>query len=221
MANVPADLKYTKEHEWAKLEGDKARVGITAFAQEQLGDVVFVELPKVGAKITRDEDLRRGRVGQGRLGSLRSADRRGGRDQCRAAQEARGGQRRPLRQGLDDRRQARRAPRSGTRSCRRRDYEKLIAGRGTETMRYISNTPAQQREMLATIGVGSIEELLVARAGEGAALATAQRPGGHGRDRSRPPPAGSLSAECERRRLRLLPRRRAPTTTACRARSIT
>jgi len=52
MANVPADLRYTKEHEWAKLEGDTARVGITAFAQEQLGDVVFVELPKVGAKVT-------------------------------------------------------------------------------------------------------------------------------------------------------------------------
>jgi len=52
MANVPADLRYTKEHEWAKLEGGKARIGITAFAQEQLGDVVFVELPKVGAKIT-------------------------------------------------------------------------------------------------------------------------------------------------------------------------
>ena len=52
MANVPADLRYTKEHEWAKLEGDKARVGITAFAQEQLGDVVFVELPKVGIKVT-------------------------------------------------------------------------------------------------------------------------------------------------------------------------
>src|SRR5262245_29463722 len=51
MANVPADLRYTKEHEWARLEGDKARVGITAFAQEQLGDVVFVELPKVGAKV--------------------------------------------------------------------------------------------------------------------------------------------------------------------------
>ena len=52
MANVPGELRYTKEHEWAKLEGDKARVGITAFAQEQLGDVVFIELPKVGAKIT-------------------------------------------------------------------------------------------------------------------------------------------------------------------------
>src|SRR5574342_1397735 len=52
MANIPGELRYTKEHEWAKLEGDKARVGITAFAQEQLGDVVFVELPKVGARVT-------------------------------------------------------------------------------------------------------------------------------------------------------------------------
>src|SRR5438477_11234811 len=52
MANIPADLKYTKEHEWAKREGDKIRVGITHFAQEQLGNVVFVELPKVGTKVT-------------------------------------------------------------------------------------------------------------------------------------------------------------------------
>ena len=49
---VPADLRYTREHEWAKVEGDRARIGITAFAQEQLGDVVFVELPKVGAQVT-------------------------------------------------------------------------------------------------------------------------------------------------------------------------
>ena len=52
MSNVPGDLRYTKEHEWAKIEGDRARIGITDFAQEQLGDVVFVELPKVGAKVT-------------------------------------------------------------------------------------------------------------------------------------------------------------------------
>ena len=51
MANVPADLKYTREHEWAKQEDSRVRVGITAFAQEQLGDVVFVELPKVGARV--------------------------------------------------------------------------------------------------------------------------------------------------------------------------
>src|SRR5438067_12598972 len=52
MSNVPGDLKYTREHEWARQEGGRVRVGITAYAQEQLGDVVFVELPKVGAKVT-------------------------------------------------------------------------------------------------------------------------------------------------------------------------
>jgi len=51
MANVPKELKYTREHEWAKQDGARVRVGITAYAQEQLGDVVFVELPKVGAKV--------------------------------------------------------------------------------------------------------------------------------------------------------------------------
>ena len=53
MGNYPADLKYTKEHEWARVEGKRARVGITFYAQEQLGDVVFVELPKVGAKVSQ------------------------------------------------------------------------------------------------------------------------------------------------------------------------
>ena len=57
MANVPKDLRYTREHEWAKQEGDRVRVGITAFAQEQLGDVVFVELPKVGAKVTASKNF--------------------------------------------------------------------------------------------------------------------------------------------------------------------
>ena len=50
-ANVPGDLRYTKDHEWAKLEGKKVRVGITAHAVEQLGDITLVELPKVGTKI--------------------------------------------------------------------------------------------------------------------------------------------------------------------------
>lgn len=47
----PEELKYTKEHEWARVEGDRARVGITDYAQGELGDVVFVELPKVGARL--------------------------------------------------------------------------------------------------------------------------------------------------------------------------
>ena len=53
MANVPADLRYTREHEWAKQEGERIRIGITDFAQAELGDVVFVEMPKVGAKVTQ------------------------------------------------------------------------------------------------------------------------------------------------------------------------
>jgi glycine cleavage system H protein len=52
MSDIPQDLRYTREHEWAKKEGDLVRVGVTHFAQDQLGDVVFVELPKVGAKLT-------------------------------------------------------------------------------------------------------------------------------------------------------------------------
>lgn len=51
MAAYPADLRYTREHEWARAEGARVRVGITQFAQDQLGDVVFVELPKVGAQV--------------------------------------------------------------------------------------------------------------------------------------------------------------------------
>jgi glycine cleavage system H protein len=47
----PEDRKYTKEHEWVKVEGDLALVGITDFAQDQLGDVVYVELPKVGDRV--------------------------------------------------------------------------------------------------------------------------------------------------------------------------
>ena len=55
MATIPADLRYTRDHEWAKPEAGRIRVGITAYAQEQLGDVVFVELPKVGAKVTQKQ----------------------------------------------------------------------------------------------------------------------------------------------------------------------
>jgi glycine cleavage system H protein len=52
MANIPAELRYTREHEWAKQEGATVRVGITHYAQEQLGDVVFVELPKAGTRVS-------------------------------------------------------------------------------------------------------------------------------------------------------------------------
>lgn len=51
----PSDLKYTNEHEWVRLEGDTATVGITDFAQKQLGDVVFVELPSAGTTVKQGE----------------------------------------------------------------------------------------------------------------------------------------------------------------------
>ncbi|HSI02863.1 MAG: glycine cleavage system protein GcvH [Myxococcota bacterium] len=49
--SLPKELKYTKDHEWLKLAGDVGTIGITKYAGEQLGDVVFVELPKVGTKV--------------------------------------------------------------------------------------------------------------------------------------------------------------------------
>ena len=51
----PEDLRYTKEHEWARLEGARVRVGITQFAAERLSDVVFIELPAQGAKVKQEE----------------------------------------------------------------------------------------------------------------------------------------------------------------------
>ena len=51
MRNVPAELKYSKDHEWTKVEGKIATIGITDFAQDQLGDVVYVELPAIGKEL--------------------------------------------------------------------------------------------------------------------------------------------------------------------------
>ena len=53
--NFPNDVKYTKEHEWIRLEGDVAYVGITDYAQEQLGDIVFVDIQTVGETLSADE----------------------------------------------------------------------------------------------------------------------------------------------------------------------
>jgi len=57
MSAVPDDLRYSKEHEWVRLEGDTATIGITHFAQEQLGDVVFVELPEKSASVRQFASL--------------------------------------------------------------------------------------------------------------------------------------------------------------------
>ncbi|AEM57665.1 glycine cleavage system protein H [Haloarcula hispanica N601] len=55
--DVPDDLRYLESHEWVRVSGDTAEVGITAFAQDELGDVVFVELPEAGAELTAGEDF--------------------------------------------------------------------------------------------------------------------------------------------------------------------
>lgn len=53
--NVPADLKYTNDHEWIKVEGDTATIGITDFAQGELGDIVYVEIETVGETLDKEE----------------------------------------------------------------------------------------------------------------------------------------------------------------------
>jgi glycine cleavage system H protein len=53
--SLPKELKYSEEHEWVKVEGNQVRIGITDFAQSELGDIVFVELPEVGDEIEADE----------------------------------------------------------------------------------------------------------------------------------------------------------------------
>jgi glycine cleavage system H protein len=54
---VPDDLRFTKDHEWARLEGSRVRIGITDYAQDALGDVVFVQLPEPGATFTEGQSL--------------------------------------------------------------------------------------------------------------------------------------------------------------------
>ena len=55
MSNIPAELKYTKDHVWVKVEGDTAKMGITDFAQDQLGDVLFVDLPEEDSEVVAGE----------------------------------------------------------------------------------------------------------------------------------------------------------------------
>jgi glycine cleavage system H protein len=57
MANVPEDLHYSKDHEWVRVEGDVAIVGITDYAQNSLGDVVYLELPKAGEEFAANESF--------------------------------------------------------------------------------------------------------------------------------------------------------------------
>jgi glycine cleavage system H protein len=57
MSTYPEDFRYTKEHEWVKIEGETGLIGITDHAQSELGDIVYVDLPKVGARIEKGKSL--------------------------------------------------------------------------------------------------------------------------------------------------------------------
>jgi len=57
MASYPASYKYTKDHEWVELSGERGKVGITDYAQQQLGDVVYVELPEIGTNLKQGQSF--------------------------------------------------------------------------------------------------------------------------------------------------------------------
>jgi len=57
LANIPEDLKYTKTHEWVKIEGDTVTTGVTDFAQHELSDIVYVEINTVGKQVKKDEPM--------------------------------------------------------------------------------------------------------------------------------------------------------------------
>lgn len=57
MSQFPSDLRYTKDHEWARQEGDLVRVGVTAYAVDQLGDITLVDLPPVGTEVQAEEQF--------------------------------------------------------------------------------------------------------------------------------------------------------------------
>jgi len=57
MSKIPAELRYSKDHEWVRVEGDRAIVGITDYAQDSLGEIVYVELPAVGETFAADEEI--------------------------------------------------------------------------------------------------------------------------------------------------------------------
>ena len=89
----PNDRKYSKEHEWAKVEGDLAIVGITDYAQDQLGDIVYVELPKVGERVEQFKQF--GVIESVKTASdlYRAAERRSGRSESGGDRRAGPGQR--------------------------------------------------------------------------------------------------------------------------------
>ena len=97
--SVPAELHYTPEHEWVSIDGTTASVGITEYAAQQLGDVVYVSLPAPGTAVTAGRALRRGGIGQVGQRPVLPRGRRGRRGQRRTRRRPLPGQRRAVRAG--------------------------------------------------------------------------------------------------------------------------
>ena len=99
--NLPVDLRYAESHEWAKSEGDKVKIGISDYAQDQLGDIVFVELPEIGDSLEKGEEF--GTVESvGRIGTLYAGGRRNRSRKSRFGRFSRISQQQPLYGRLDD-----------------------------------------------------------------------------------------------------------------------
>ena len=163
-----ADTRYTKEHEWLRVEGDVGTIGITEYAQEQLGDVVFVDVPAGRPQGRQGRGLRRGRIGEGGVRHLRAGVGRGGRGQCGAS---------PTRRATST---PSRWARAGSSRSSFRDKGELVGpdGRGglqrfrekpgLNTMRYLPLTPTDRRDMLGVIGAQVGRRAVQGRAGLGA-----------------------------------------------------
>ena len=152
----PDDLRYSKEHEWVRVDGERGDVGITDYAQEQLGDIVFVELPAVGARPSSDarpfgviesvkavSDLYAPVSGE--VIEVNEA----------LARRARARQRGLLRRGLDARRSSCRDPAELDALMDAAAYAERDRLRRGHPMRYSPHTEADRAAMLDAIGVGS------------------------------------------------------------------
>ena len=152
--SYPDELLYHSEHDWARIDGDEAVLGVTWFAQDALGELVHYEPPDVGSTVGEGRVVRRGRVGQGRLGSDLAALGRGARGEPEGRRRARDGERGSVRRRLAD-------PHPHVEPGRARPAalgRRLPQG-PRRRVSYLSLTDADREAMLAAIGVASVDEL--------------------------------------------------------------
>ena len=86
--NIPADLKYTKDHEWVKVDGDEATIGVTDYAQGELGDVVYVEIETEGESLDQGRGVRNSGGSEDSVRSVHAAERRSCGCKCKTLTDA-------------------------------------------------------------------------------------------------------------------------------------